>query len=206
MQKGRVIDDFSNMKDDDLVGKVKLVYTSMKSNKDFAKPTPGMDKFGAGLTAFENAVLASKNGGAVEMAERDTQRKAILVQMKTLMAFVNYTADGNRTMLESSGFTVNALTRSSGKKLGQISVPVAKPGNNSGEEKLQIKKVENAIAHLFQITTMPVTDSSIWIPVPGKSRCTAKNLVRGTEYAARVFVTGRGEHFGYSDIITFIAI
>jgi hypothetical protein len=207
IMKGRVIDDYSTMKDDDLVSKGDLVYTCMKGNKHFKSPNPSMEKFNAGLAAYKNAVQANKTGGLVEKENRDAQRPLFLLLMKNLMTHVNYVADGDRITLGTTGYTLNAATRATGKKeLGEIPLPVARPGKNSGEVMLQTEKTRNAKGLQWQITTTPVIQTSNWKPLSSKSRFTVKDLVRGTEYAARVCVETPDGQFVYSDPTIFIAI
>lgn len=200
MLKGQVLDDYSKMSINNLLARARRVHSSMKGNKNFVKPNPTLERL---LTAINNLDDTMQLGGAATSADRKAQRAVLIAVLKGLQAYVNYTAGGDRVMLASSGFTVNAEIRATGKEPGKPEAPIVTQGKNSGEIQVAIK-VSDADSFLYQVATTPVTGN--WTSEPSKAKkYVFKGLARGTEYAIRFGALGRSGNPVYSVIVYFIA-
>ncbi|MFT3936235.1 MAG: hypothetical protein QM726_21580 [Chitinophagaceae bacterium] len=204
MKKAFLLMDFKQMSGPNLLQKSTTILNSMTDNKSFPKPVPTLAVLGTAIKNFSNALALAKDGDRIKINDKDAQRAALITVLLQLMDYVTYTAGGDRSMLMSSGYTVNAATKTA-RSMGKIKGVKVILGENSGEIIVTLDKVKGADAYLFYYGPAPIVNDS-WKVLPnGKlNQCTISGLERGKEYSIRVGVVGPKGKTVYSQVINII--
>jgi hypothetical protein len=141
----RVLLDFIRFSIVGKIGFCRNVITIMTGNISFPNPEISLTDAKKLVDDLETAYLAAKDGSRTQASiMRD---KEILVDdaFRKLANYVDRTADGNETMILSSGFNLSKKTNSYSKPDLNI-----KNGNVSGNVKLTAKSIEGAKSYIWQ--------------------------------------------------------
>jgi len=156
-----------------------------------------LDKYSADLAA---AGTNDKNA----VAQKNQSRNELTVLLQQLGLAVMAEANGNETMLISSGFTL-AKAREPRYIVNPGNVTVLQ-GITSGQMISMVKAQRSAKSYVHQLSTELPTEDTIWI---SKNSSTSKlawdDLVPGKQYWVRIGVIGSRKQIAYSNIAVWFA-
>jgi hypothetical protein len=195
----RIINGFGKLSDDNLQGRAGQINLSMVGNANFPTPTPTLATLQAAISDFALAVSKAKTGSELDRAIKNDKRAELIDLLHSLGNYVLFTANGDRTVAVSSGFSI--------AKQPEPMPPLTKPGNlqvsegaNSGELNIKFKRVTGARCYMIQYAEDTTTGTPTWqSQTCTTSKCTIKQLQSGKKYQVRVAVVGTNEQLVYSD-------
>ncbi len=192
---------YTKMNDARLQEQALAVVAAMQDNKNFADAQPVITAVNDALNAFTEALSQAKTRDRVKVAFKKEVRVKLESTLRTLANFCTFKADGERSVLASSGFPLNNEQR--------VTKPLALPENfsvqlgyNSGEVVLSVNKVPNAQAYIFQYAAAPVTKESWLHSSSSLPFITLSGLESLTQYSFKVTIIGRRGQSTSTDIIT----
>ncbi|MDE3182012.1 MAG: hypothetical protein KGM16_01225 [Bacteroidota bacterium] len=204
MKKPRLNTGFDGLSDPNFQTTAESIYASMFENKNFLTPTPALTVIDEAIQAYSSAFIAAqqkeKNAVAIKNQMRDNLTGLLIQLANSVMT----TANGDKTMLISSGFEL--------AKEGETT-PIVKPasisltdGLNAGELVVKVPRVKGSIGYGPQYTTDPLTTGSQWTAfMTTTSKYTFTNLEPAKKYWCRVAVIGPYNQLVYSDAVSRIA-
>lgn len=190
--------NFASLSDSGLESKTQLIVSSLTGNAHFPTPTPTLAALQTAFDAFQEALVKAGTGNRVDIAEKNAAREVLVNLLRLLCAYVNLTANGNRAMLLSSGFSISK---------DREPVIISKPENlkienglSSGELLLSVSAVKGAYAYLHEYTTDATLTPDSWVSTTTTaSKALLDNLQPGTLYYCRVGAVGANGQLLYSD-------
>ena len=200
----KALTSFNKYSDAVLESKTHSIISSMTGNANFTTPVPALATLGAAATAYSAALIKAATGNRVDIADKNERRAALIALLRSLATYVNLTANGDRSMLISSGLELSKE---------QEPVTISKPENlqvvngiSPGELIVSINAVKGAYAYLHQYTTDENMAPNNWINNPSTtSKIILSNLQSGTKYICRVGALGTNDQLLYSDPVARIA-
>ena len=200
----KALTSFNKYSDAVLESKTHSIISSMTGNANFTTPVPALATLGAAATAYSAALIKAATGNRVDIADKNERRAALIALLRSLATYVNLTANGDRSMLISSGLELSKE---------QEPVTISKPENlqvvngiSPGELIVSINAVKGAYAYLHQYTTDENMAPNSWINNPSTtSKIILSNLQSGTKYICRVGALGTNDQLLYSDPVARIA-
>ena len=168
------------------------VHTSMAGNPNFLTPIVPMIDLDVKIRLFGIAIAAAATRDRNAIANRNDIYAELRMMMVMLASYVNTTAQGDATIIISSGFGVRAE-----KSAPQLPVRVTAVSNtfspNAGTTSLKWKAVLNADSYDVQMST----DQENWrtVSICTRSRDVLTNLPSGVVYfrIAAIGAAGRGD-------------
>lgn len=97
---------FVNASDADLDSTVERVNTKMTANPNFLMPDPTLAEIMLSLGVFMTCVTARHQGGTQATIARDNARTALIVLLRSLVAYIEKTCANDPIKLLSSGFDI----------------------------------------------------------------------------------------------------
>ena len=192
---------YTRMSDARLQEHALAVIAAMEDNKNFTDAQPMLTAVNDALNAFMEALSQAKTRDRVKVAFKNEVRLKLASALRTLSNFCTFKADGERSLLASSGFQLTAEQR--------IAQPLALPGNfsvrlgnNSGEVILSVNKVPGALAYIFQYAQAPVTQTPWQYSSSSLPSITLSGLEPLKQYSFKVTIIGRRGQTTSTDIIT----
>lgn len=190
--------NFASLSDSGLESKTQLIISSLTGNAHFPTPIPTLAALQTAFDAFQEALVKAGTGNRVDIAEKNAAREVLVNLLRLLCAYVNLTANGNRAMLLSSGFSISK---------DREPVFISKPENlkienglSSGELLLSVSAVKGAYAYLHEYTTDATLAPDSWVSTTTTaSKALLDNLQPGTLYYCRVGAVGANGQLLYSD-------
>ena len=167
---------------------------------------PGLPEIRTAIDNFRAALVTAQNGGRMEIAEKNKSRKLLQDKLHQLGGYVTFTANGDKTILISSGFSLvkEPLPRP------QIEAPqklVVTNGTNPGEMLVKVTAVKGARSYYHEYTPDPLTESSQWVhEVNSQSKFVFKGLQSGKKYWFRSAVIGTRSQKAYSREVASVVL
>jgi hypothetical protein len=177
------------------------VAQNMKGNANFPNPTPAQTAVETACQDFQSALnLAGRSDRTLSSAKND--KKAVLAAMLDELAkYVTTVANGNKTILLSSGFDITGVPDSS-QDLQPIDSLVVEIGT-TGQATTRVKKVTGARAYIHEYTPDPITPNSVWTSeIITEQQCTFSKLQSIMKYWFRVTAVGPRNRKVYSPIVS----
>ena len=205
MKTSKITLSLIRLTDDQLEGLALAVAAAMNGNKNFPEPSPTLADLNNGIQLFSDGLALAKTRDKVKVAIKKQLRDNLELLLKNLSGYCGYTAKGDRAILASSGFTLNA--ESSGSKT--LSLPenfTVQAGDHAGEALVYINRVRNANAYLFLYGASPISNNAWCHATSSKPYFTITGLVTGTTYCFKIGATGTKGQVVYTDIITKMVV
>ena len=121
------------------------VLSKMTGNALFPTPDVSLETTKTVLDELEAAAVAATDGSRTQISLRNNKMALVDNLFHNLALYVERIANGDDTIILSSGFDVREVTRTYSKpELG------VKPGNVSGHIKLAVRSIEGAKSYLWQ--------------------------------------------------------
>jgi hypothetical protein len=201
MKMYRLKTGFDPMSDSDFETKSSHIYACMSGNAYFPSPTPDLPTLLVALQAYTGALTVAQNKDKNAVAVKNQARENLTALLIQLANSVMTTANGDKTMLISSGFDL--------AKKGETT-PIVKPvivsltdGENDGELVVKVPSVKGASGYAPQYTLDPLTADSEWTQfVTTTSKYTFKNLQSSKKYWCRIAAVGPYNQVVYSDALS----
>src|SRR5690349_15812755 len=102
---------FLQGKDADIQAGGKAVVGGMTGNPEFPDPPVNLAETDALLDSYGDAIAACVDGGKLATATRNSLREAVSKAMRLLAAYVESVANGDETIIRTSGFEAWAYQR-----------------------------------------------------------------------------------------------
>ena len=204
MKNSKISISFTKYSDADFLTKAEHIYQSMTANVVFATPIPPLTDLSAAIEAYSNALTNAKGLGKIPVAIKNQTREVLEQLLFQLGMYVMYVANGDETMLITSGYTLlktpepNYIT-----SLGNVTLA---NGVTSGQLVSAIKRQKSIKSYLYQVATEPPTENTAWESnASSRSRYVFTNLQPGKQYWVRVAAVASNEQVAYSTVATQFA-
>lgn len=197
--KNKIVTGFSSLTDAGFLNKAQAINSSMTGNANFPDASPSLAEITTAIQAYSTALTAAvQSRSRNDVAVKNEKRNDLNDLLTSLAGYVNFVADGDKTMLVSSGYDL--------AKEGD-STPLQKPDNiqvadgiNPGELVVSVTAVKGARSYVHQYTQDPVTAESDWTHTTStSSKYIFKNLDSAKRYWCRVAAVGAYEQVVISD-------
>lgn len=189
-----------DMADQAVLALANTVYEALNGNTNFPTPTPGLVTLQGAITVYTPSLAAAKYGSRDQKAQKNADKKNLISILRDLCNYVNDTADGDVTMLASSGF---ALSKDPQPVILGTAVASVEAGAAS-ELISSTPGVEGAIMYLHQYSTDPA--AALWPQViTSRATCKIGGLVPGQLYYLRILSVGTNDQLTTSNVVTKIA-
>jgi hypothetical protein len=195
---------FSKLSDANFETLARHIAESMTGNGNFPNPNPVIAALTDAVTRYGNALVAAKDLGKNNVAEKNEARAALEVTLRLLSLYVMNIANGSVTLLTSSGFT---LTKEPENVFIEApDTPTLSNGITPGSLICQVAAVKGGKGYNHQIAFELPTDATVWMSnMTTTSKFTFTDLKRGKEYWVRVAVTGSRKQIAYSGVTSQFA-
>src|SRR3569623_1823961 len=162
-----ILSSFTKLSDPNFVVQVQQIVEAMTGNAAFPEPWPAtvptLAQIQADFAAYQNAFTATASGDRGRIVERENARTKLAADLSQLALHVQMTAQGNTTLLATSGFPL--------RQRAPQSQPEAPPapariklsrGEGSGTLVVSTSRVPTAGSNDVQVTTGAPTDEATW--------------------------------------------
>jgi hypothetical protein len=195
---------FSRYTDAEFDTKAMSIFEALDGNSYFPN-LPGLAELKTAIDNFRAAFVTAQNGGRMEAAEKSKARKLLQDKLHQLGGYITFTANGDKTILISSGFSLvkDAQPRLLIEPPQKVAV---KNGINPGEIQVKVSAVKGARSYYYEYTPDPLTENSQWVhEVYSKSRFVFKGLQSGKKYWFRSTVIGtRGQKANSKEVASVV--
>jgi len=204
MKMPRLRTNLEYLADAPFLTKSTVIQAGMTGNPFFPNPTPALPVLDAAIVSYATALTAAQSKGKDAVAVKKQARAELAGILIQLANSVITTANGNRTMLVSSGFD----RASEGEN-----TPIVKPssiyvadGQNAGELVVKVPRIKGATGYVPQYTPDPLAPDSDWKAfMTSTSKYTFTNLQPAKKYWCRVAVVGPYNQMVFSDAVCRVA-
>jgi hypothetical protein len=202
-----VLKGFSKYTDANLFIFATHVWEMMSASSNFPNPVISLAALAAIIAAFQEAQTAAQEGNRVAIATKDKIRAELEQALRQLAIYVQSVADGDPSIVASSGFETRSQTSS---PWPQPDIPgIRKILNGASGELLVYIKAEE-YAKTFNLRFGPAsTDPESWTVrhvAVVKSAVSVKGLTPGIVYGFQVQALGNEGVTGWSDTFTHMSM
>jgi len=180
----------------------KTILAELYDQSDFANPPVLAVDLQAGITAYENSIVAAANGGKLERAEMKECRKALLAMLKELAYFVQLKCKDSMVILLSSGFEAQSRNRTPASLAKGM---IARIAQTHSTVALVTAKVDRG-ARSYEVQAAEIDDDGVLGPYgmpvirTSSRKIPVEGLTPGKQYVFRVrSIGGKGEISAWSD-------
>lgn len=197
--------NFAKLSDGNLESKTHEILLLMTGNANFPTPVPALADVTAAAAAYSAALAKAGTGNRIDVADKNAKREILIGLLRSLCRYVNLVADGDATMILSSGFGISkdpqpvVLTRPENIRVEN--------GVASGSLLVSVKAVKGAYAYFHEYTTDATMAPGSWVSTTGTtSKMQFSNLQPGTIYFCRVGAVGTNNQLLYSDPVSRMVV
>ncbi|MCS3802192.1 fibronectin type III domain-containing protein [Niastella sp. OAS944] len=193
-----ILKQYKRDRDSDLSTTAKRVVEKSKNNPKIPNPPEALDKLEKLIPEYDIAVVNARGRDKEMVSIKKALKAEIIGLLKELDSFITTIADGDETLLLTSGFGISGQsTAQPMPDIVKLDVVLGPPG----EVTISVKQVRSAKAYLHQYTTEPPTSETVWI-TEGSSdpECTFQGLKSYTKYWFRIIAIGRNNQKVYSPV------
>jgi len=198
----RITNGFDRLSDNDLEVKANSIISALTGNADFPNPTPTLAQMQAAVDAYTDALAKAKTGSQYEKAFKNQKRAELIGLLHRLGNYVLFTANGDALKAKSSGFNI-AKGPSPSPEVTAATNQKLEDGANPGELNYSFDRVPGARSYVYQYTTDPLTNDSVWKNQVGTVRkIVLTGLESGKKYWCRVMAIGINGQGIYSEPVS----
>jgi hypothetical protein len=180
------------------------VLTKMEGNPNFPSPLETPAEITVKVNVLQEIQEKILQGHVHMIPLRDTALSEVHTSMKKLCTYVNLTAGGNQTMLETSGFPFvkTPAPRPAPEKVDKVTVS---QGNRSGRVIIKWKAAKHRLGYKFQMSNNADEESS-WVDVDmtTKPHAEVEGLDAGKKYWFRVCAYNTAGSSAWSEATGFM--
>ncbi len=191
MKKSKVVLNVSGLSAGEINNFADSIYTKLIGNTNFTLLGSYLTALSAANTSFKTAIVASKDGTKLNTSTLHDAQYDVKRILAIIVATVNYEANGNETILISSGLDLRNYTPPTAKSFN------AKQGKLSGSVDVEINSYGTA-AYVWEMSTDPIS-SWTQVALTTLSKTTITGLTPGLKYWFKVSVTKGSELKAKSD-------
>ncbi|WP_243349413.1 fibronectin type III domain-containing protein [Parabacteroides sp. FAFU027] len=193
MSRPKILNNLEKLNDSALSTMAQHIINSLTGNSYFPALTPSLDEVTTVKKEFDDSLIAAQTGDRVKIAIKNEKRTNLIDILHRLARCVEMVANGNRSILLSSGFEVSK-ERSSTTELEIPENLKIMDGNASGEIYVCCDSVQGARSYVFEYTLDPLANESSWTSqTTTKSEFIIKGLIPGKKYWVRVIAIGSND-------------
>ena len=205
MKKTKINVSTRRLTDGQLEDLALAIAAAMNGNPNFPEPGPVLANLNDGIKQFSEGLALAKSRDKVKVAIKNKLRVNLEQQLTHLSGYCTYIAKGDRAILSSTGFPLNAANNQP-KTLGSPENFTVETGTNSGEVLVYINTLRNANAYLFLYSPSPVSNNAWFHATSSLPYYTIKGLVPGSMYSFKIGAIGTKGQVVYTDVITKMVI
>jgi len=166
------------------------ILESLKDNPYFPNPTPARSELEKAFQEFQLAASVAGRFDRTRVSAKNDKKVILLQLLSDLVAYVEATSLGDKTMLLSSGFDITGI-KSDTTTLQPIKTLTVET-NAAGQAITRVNRVSGARSYVHQYTSDPITSDSVWVSETSTERQhTFNNLPSVTKCWFRVIAVGR---------------
>lgn len=200
----KVIVNYSNLRDAELLSFGRVVVQHMEGNGSFPDPVPTILAMKATLTDYETALTNAGNGDRQAISRKNTLKAACAYQLRQWAMYVNTVCQGNPDMLTSSSFKL-----AKGRQPVILSAPVIKnvlQGKNPDTLTVSVYGEKGVKSYVYQIAEDPITETTEWESYgDSRTKFEFSNLIQGKKYWIRVIAIGsNGQAIQSSEVAQYV--
>lgn len=201
----KALSNFYRLSDSALEAKCHLIISSLTGNAAFATPVPTLAEIETASANFTSALVAAGTGNRSDIANKNAMRETAVGLYSRLCTYVNFTANGNATLLLTTGFDVSKTPEP--KVITKPENLKVLNGTVAGSLLVSVKRVPGAYSYVHQYTTDATLAPDSWVSTAGTTaKLLLTNLTAGTMYYCRVAAVGSNEQIVYSDTVSRIVV
>jgi hypothetical protein len=195
---------FGRYKDNNLLQKGEFVYASLHGNISYVTLETLLPLVKDALQKYNPDLAAAITGDRIAIAQKKQSRKELMLLLNRLGLAVMTEANGDETMLVSSGY--NLVKARESRYITNPGNVILSDGISTGQMISRVKAVTGAKCYVHQLATAFDGEETIWISITATScRYLFKNLTPGKQYWVRVAVVGSRNQIAYSNVATRFA-
>jgi hypothetical protein len=205
MKQTTIKQTYKRLSDGDLDIKAMGVWKALENNAYFPA-LASLPQLEAAIDTYHDRLKAAGNGGRAETAEKNKAKAAVIEILRQLSLQVGMIANGNRTMLLTSGFDLTGMINGQAKVDAPDTLQVSN-GVNPGEMIVKVKKDKSVRGYNHQYSTDPLLESNTWTTEPStRSRHVFKGLQQGKKYWFRSIAIGTNGQTAYSKQVSCVVL
>jgi len=147
MKKSKITSKLSKLSDADLEARSFGIVAAITGNPHFTESTPTLADLNNSIKLFSDSLALATSGDRVKAIYKNQQRNNLEGLLDKLSNYCSFIAQGDRFILASSGFTINAETSASTTLVNPTNFTV-EVGNKAGNALVYVKPVPNAKAYI----------------------------------------------------------
>ena len=177
------------------------IVIDMTGNANFTTPAPALTALSTAATALEtayNTAQATRQLAKSQTSNQDQKAAALDLLLTQEANYVFNTSGGDKTKIESAGFSVRNPSTPIGPLTMVTDLSVA-PSQSEGSADLDWKAVRGAMSYVIE--RAPDATTLAWAPIatPTKSKASVNTMVSGQKYWFRVAGIGAAGQGPWSD-------
>lgn len=193
--------DIAKLNAADLIFYCISIQNKIKGNSHFPNPTPSLTEIDAKRESLIAMDIKGQSGDRVAIKGRNAESHELKKLLRTLSLYVAMVANGDKSILLSSGFGVRREPSPTAHLFKPANL-IARRSDNKGQIIVKWAPVKNAVSCQIEMTTTDPADSQTrWesVGVTSKSKFVVEDLTLGTYYWFRIKAIGRGQESPFSD-------
>ena len=197
-----IVSSFNYGRDGDLVNDSgKVIQDLTKNVALFPDPNPTIAELIKATEEYKVALYNAKGKDTVLVSIKNDKRAVLRAMLAQEAEYVKSVANGDRTMLLASGFT---LARSKGEVATLKPIEKLMVNTETSEQAvLRVTRVKGAKAYVYQYTTGADGSESQWVSkTVTEPLCVLSGLQPGVKHSFRVIAVGPGDQAVYSPIVS----
>jgi hypothetical protein len=198
----KILIDFNQFSDSDLVTRAQTVIDSLTGNPDITTPQPTIPQLQTGVDDFRIAITAAETGGKQQREIRDQKRLTLIELLQQEATYVSMIANKNVAIMLGAGFDVSKIPSPVGPLPKPTKFVVSSP--QKGWLKLSLTRIKGAGSYQYEYKK--VEDTQWTILTEKRAKIIVQGLESAKEYVARVLPIGASTDKTYSDEITAVVI
>ena len=161
MKTIKVLLDFATFSVTEKITFYRNIIDKLTDNPAFTNPDVPLSEVKSIVDQFEASIVAARDGSHLAVSTMHDHEKTTVSVFKALAHYVDKIADGNVTLIWSSGFHQSSQPTPHKKPTLAVS-----DGMTSGSVKLVDKAIDKAGSYIFQMAkdTLPSSDNQ-WLPI-----------------------------------------
>jgi hypothetical protein len=197
----KVILNFVHFADHALAAIAQLILSNLAgiAAPAFPTPVPTLAEIGDAYAAFAAALAAAASGNRADIADKNAKREVLVNLLIALARYINFTAEGDRALLLTTGYDVNKEKQPT--TIGTPENLKIVNGDNPGELIVSVKAVKGAKSYVFEYTADATLAEGSWVSITSTSRKNVfTDLESGKTYYCRVAAVGPKGQVKFSSI------
>lgn len=211
MRKEKVISNYTGLSDYELstlAGRVLKAMQETTTQASFPNPNPSLTDLETIVTDYiSKHEVASRRGSALEISLKNESRDALLFALKNLAHHVNELANGQLSMLLSTGLVL--VSKPSGSELPLVSSRLQlRDGRISGQLRLDFTPVKKVWEYEVEVGREDATNTIDWFETFNTTSSRSNILtdkIPGVKYFVRVRARNSKGYGDWSEAVSLIA-